>query len=89
MVAGTIQSCGVVATVAPTGSSIIVDILKNGTSVFGGNPKPTVATSSTSYAAVSTFSSAGVVVGDLLTAKVTQVDSNNIGQFVRASCTIQ
>lgn len=89
MIAGTIKSCGAVATIAPTGSAIIVDVLLNGTSIYGANPKTTVAISSTSYAAVSTFASAAVVVGDLLTFKVTQADSNTIGQYVRVSCTIQ
>ncbi len=89
MLAGTIQSCGVVATTAPTGTSIIVDVLYNGSSIFGANPKPTVATSSTTYAAVSTFSTSAVTVGGLITFKVTQVDTNNVGQFVRATCLIQ
>ena len=83
---GTLSKCGVAAVVAPTGSSIIVDLLKNGTSVFGGNPKPTVATSSTSYSSVTTFNTASVAEGDLLIGKVTQADSNGVGQFVTLKC---
>ena len=89
MVAGTVTSCGVVATTAPTGTAIIVDVLKNGTSIYGANPKTTVALASTTYAAVSVFATTALAVGDLLTFKITQVDSNAIGQFVRVTCLIQ
>jgi hypothetical protein len=89
MNAGTIQACGSVATIAPTGAAMIVDVLKNGMSIFGANPKTTVAVSSTAYAEVTVFSSASVAKGDLITAKLTQADSNSVGQFVRVTCSIQ
>lgn len=84
--AGTLSKCGIIATTAPTGSAIIIDLLKNGSSVFGANPKPTVTLNSTTYAAVTTFGTTAVAEGDALVAKVTQADSNSVGQFVTLKC---
>jgi hypothetical protein len=85
MAALLLSSCRIVATVAPGGSSMIVDLLLNGTSVFGGNPKPTVSVGSTSVATYSTFATSSVGVNDILTAKLIQIDSG-VGGGDGAGC---
>lgn len=76
--AGTIEEVEVTMGAAPTGSSVIFDVNKNGTTIFTtqGN-RPTVATSSQSDTATPDVTT--LVDGDYLTVDIDQVDSNSVG----------
>ena len=65
---------------APTGSALIVDILKNGTTIY--STKPQFAISSQTMTA-GTISSGSFVAGDRITFKITQIGSTASGQGVR------
>jgi hypothetical protein len=71
---------------APTGSSVIIDVLKNGTSIFATTPanRPTIAVSG--FTAVSGApDTTAVASGEYLTVSCTQADSN----LVAADLTVQ
>lgn len=64
---------------APTGASVIIDILKNGTTIYtGGSGRPTITDSSfvdtTSVPAVTSFSA-----GDYFTVDIIQIGSSTAG----------
>lgn len=64
---------------APTGSAIIVDVNKNGTTIHsGGTGRATIAASSTT-GTTTTFSTATLTTGDYLTVDVDQKGSSNAG----------
>ena len=65
---------------APTGAAIIVDILKNGTTIY--STKPQFAISAQAMTA-GTISSGSFVAGDRITFKITQIGSSTNGQGVR------
>ena len=65
---------------APTGSALIVDILKNGTTIY--STKPQFAISAQTMTA-GTISSGSFVAGDRITFKITQIGSSANGQGVR------
>lgn len=78
MKAGTIIDVRVRLGTAPTGSSVIFDVNKNGSTIFTTQgDRPTVATSSQTDTAVPNVTS--VADGDYLTVDVDQVDSNSVG----------
>ena len=59
---------------APTGAAIIVDVLKNGTTLFtGGTDRPQIAISGFTDTGVPAVTS--VAAGDYLTVSVTQIGS--------------
>lgn len=63
---------------APVGSSIIVDVLKNGTTLFtGGTDRPTIAAGTYTDTGVPAVTS--LVAGDYLTVSVVQIGSSTPG----------
>jgi hypothetical protein len=81
---GQIINAEAVVGTAPTGSTLIVDLLLNGTSVFGANAKPTIAAGATvSSNAVTPTQDSTVVTrfttGDVISLSVTQVGSTVAG----------
>lgn len=71
----TIESITFYVNVAPTGSGIIVDILKNGSSIMGGTPI-TLPAGNTFVTVANTTS---LTAGDLIKADITQVGSTVSG----------
>lgn len=81
IVGGTYQISSIAAMVAeaPTGSSIILDVNKNGTTIFGTQAnRPTISAESTA-ASVGAFSVSSVTTGDYVTVDVDQVGSSTPG----------
>ena len=71
---------------APTGSSVIVDVNKNATTIFTTpGDRPTIATSATADSAIPNVTT--LAAGDILTVDVDQKDSNDVASdllvFVR------
>jgi hypothetical protein len=66
---------------APTGASLIIDINKNGTSLWNTNPgnRPTIAAGDTSASGTS-FDTTSLVEGDILT-----IDTDQVGSTVSGS----
>lgn len=83
--ASTINKCFIAAGTAPTGASLIVDVLKNGTSIFGGGTKLVLAAAATS-GTQSTFATTALAEGDVLTATITQVGSTITGKDIGVVC---
>jgi hypothetical protein len=80
--------CFAAAKTGPTGSALIVDILNNGTSIFGVSKLQIAAGQTTGN--TSTFSSAASIAeADLLTISITQVGSSTPGQYVTITCRLQ
>lgn len=78
MVACTIIDVRVRLATQPTGSSVIFDVHKNGTTIFTTQAnRPTVATSSNTDTAVPDVTA--VADGDYVTVDIDQIDSNGIG----------
>jgi hypothetical protein len=82
--AGQVLNALAVVGTAPTGASLIVDVLLNGTSVFGANAKPTIAVSTTVSSNGQTPVLNALVdtrfdVGDVLSLSVTQIGSTVAG----------
>ncbi len=84
----TLSKCYIASgsTSAPTGADLIVDVLKNGTSVFGGNPKLTLTDGSTGVLSVSTFATTAFAENDKITVNITQIGSSVPGQNIEAVC---
>lgn len=84
---GEIVGVNAVVGTAPTGAALIFDVLKNGTTIFSTNPKPTVAISATTAplaapdpAVAGGAAAAGrFVTGDVLSLSITQVGSTVAG----------
>jgi len=66
---------------APTGAKLIVDIEKNGTSIY--STRPEFATSATSLTAGVLGATAVFISGDRITFKVDQIGSSEPGEGVR------
>jgi len=76
--AGTLLTVRASVGTAPTGATIIVDVFKNGTTVFtGGSGRPTIATSG--FTATGTPAVTSVAAGDYFTISITQVGSTVAG----------
>jgi len=84
----TLSKCYIASgsTSAPTGADLIVDVLKNGTSVFGANPKLTLTDGSTGVLSVTTFATTAFVENDKITVNITQIGSTLPGQNIEAVC---
>lgn len=82
----TLSKCYIAANTAPTGASLIVDVKKNGTSVFGGNPKLTLTAGSTGVLSVTAFATTAFAENDKITVDITQIGSLIAGQDVEAVC---
>lgn len=84
--AATILGVTLTVNTAPTGASIIVDVNKNGTTIFTtqGN-RPTIAASSFSTASEATgFSISSIAAGDYITFDIDQVGSTIAGSDLTA-----
>jgi hypothetical protein len=77
---GTFEGEVGVMDIAGTGSTVIVDIEKNGVSIY--SQKPTFF-DSTTFITAGTITTSGFVTGDKVTFKVTQVGSTTAGQGLR------
>ena len=75
----TVQEVRLAVDVAPTGAALIVDILKNGTTMFSTVAKPQIAAGATSGTSAAPDVTA-IAVGDKITAEVTQIGSTNAGE---------
>lgn len=85
---GQVLGAGAVVGTAPTGASVIVDVLNGGNSVFGANPKPTIAATATSSATVAETdlgATSRFVKGDVLSLSVTQIGSGTAGSDLDVS----
>lgn len=88
---GTFTIVGVYAMVntAPTGASLIVDVNKNGTTIYGTQAnRPTIAVS-TNGAAGGTASVTSVTTGDYLTVDIDQIGSTVAGSNLVVSIRLQ
>lgn len=86
----TIQKCYLTAKIPPVGSNLVVDILKNGVSIFpAGNGNKLNLTPSGGVTSVTSFFSSSLSENDLLTVSVLQVGSTFQGQDVTATCKMQ
>ena len=79
-------------TTAPTGSPIVIDLLKNGVSVYNGASRPTidVGTTSTINSSVSTSFTSDtfdIAQGDVLSVNITQVGSTIKGTALKCFLT--
>jgi hypothetical protein len=80
----TIAKCYIAAKTAPVGSDLIVDIQKNGVSVFGAQ-KLVLPAGQTLGSTVS-FSAPALAEGDTLTTVITQVGATTPGKDVSVAC---
>jgi hypothetical protein len=67
--------------VAPTGSSVDVDVLKNGTTIFSGGNEPSIA-AGTLVDTSTTFATTALASGDFLTVDITAVGSTTPGEYL-------
>jgi hypothetical protein len=67
---------------APTGAKVIVDVKKNGSTIFTSSPKPEIAISAFS-GSVSSIDDDDWNDGDYLTIQITQVGSTIPGEYLR------
>ena len=74
-----IQTVAAMVNTAPTGASVIVDVNKNGTTIYGTQAnRPTIAVSATS-ATVGAHTATTVTDGDYLTVDIDQIGSTVAG----------
>lgn len=75
--AATVLSVRASVGTAPTGSSLIVDVLKNGTTLWNVTPanKPAIAISGFTSGAVANMDTTAISAGDYLTLDITQIGS--------------
>lgn len=84
----TFRECIVYAKTAPTGASLLVDINKNGTSIFGA-PKITLPAGSNGPVVATNFASPPTAVRlDRLTVDIDQIGSGTAGQDVTVTCVL-
>lgn len=84
-----IQTIAAMVGTAPTGAAVIVDVNKNGTSIFGTQAnRPTVAVSANA-AVVGAFTATTVTVGDYLTIDVDQIGSTVAGSDLVVAVRLQ
>lgn len=82
----TLTKCYIAANTAPTGANLILDVKKNGTSVFGANPKLTLTAGSTGVLSVTVFGTTAFAENDKISVDITQIGSLIAGQDVEAVC---
>lgn len=79
----TVVKCWIYAKTAPTGSSLICDILDNGTSIWAATPANRITLPSGQNTASQTaFDTTTLVAGDILTCDIDQVGSTIAGQDI-------
>ncbi len=84
---GKITVCKAVAKTAPVGAAVLIDIQRNGTSIFGAT-KLTIPAGSTAVATRKTFAAAALAEDDLLTVDITQVGSTAPGKNISVVCKV-
>jgi hypothetical protein len=85
--AGTLKRCAASAKTGPTDADIIIDILKNGASVFGGTKL--VISAGATFGTQTTFSDTAVTLDSLYTVNMDQVGATAKGKDVTATCLIE
>ncbi len=86
----TIVSCAAYANTAPTGASVIVDVNKNGTTVFTTvGHRPTIAISAHDSGLVTNMDITAVAAGDLVTFDIDQVGSTIAGADLTVTVEVQ
>lgn len=83
----TIVSPSILAKIAPTGADLIIDIKKNGVSIFSTKPKILAGQTSDDGGAV--LSTTTVANGDILTYDITQVGSTVRGSDITVGLTFR
>lgn len=86
--AGTITGCRIYVRTAPVGASLIVDILKNGTSIYPTSAKPTI-TSGNNLSSVAVPDTTSIAAGDIFEISITQVGSTTPGADLVVNIDIQ
>lgn len=81
------QRCYFSSKTAPVGASLAVDVKKNGTtSIFGADPKPTLASGVTGPSLFTITSPLALVAGDYLTIDITSIGTTTAGLDVTLVC---
>lgn len=75
------------ATTAPTGSAMILDIEKNGTTIYTTKPQFAIAATTMTPGTLKTDGTEDFVSGDVITFKITQIGSTIAGQAVKFTLT--
>ncbi len=86
--AGTITGIRTYVRIAPTGASLIVDVLKNGVSVYPTSPKPTI-TAGNNLSSVAVPDTTTIAAGDIFEISITQVGSTVKGSDLLINIDIQ
>jgi hypothetical protein len=88
--ASTILSCRASVGTPPTGTSLIVDVNKNGTTIFTTQAnRPTIAVSGSTSGAVTNMNIATLSAGDYLTVDVDQIGSTVPGADLTVTVTLE
>jgi hypothetical protein len=86
---GQLTACYIDAGTVPTGASLIVDIHRNGTTIFPASPKLVFPDGGAGPIKTNVFAQTALAEFDVLTVDIDQVGSSDAGQDVSAVCTIQ
>lgn len=73
------------ASVAPTGAALIIDVTKNGTSIYSALPQFAISATTLSAGTLKTDGTEDFVSGDVIVFKITQVGSTEPGEGVKFS----
>lgn len=84
--ATSLKRCYIAAKTAPQGADLIVDILRNGTSVFNASPKLVLPAGNAGPVSTASFNNPSLAENDIVTVNITQVGSTNQGKDVTAVC---
>jgi hypothetical protein len=86
--AGTITGIRTYVRTAPVGASLIVDVLKNGVSVYPTSAKPTI-TSGTNLSSVAVPDTTTIAAGDIFEISITQIGSTTAGADLLVNIDVQ
>jgi hypothetical protein len=86
---GQLTACYIDAKTVPTGASLIIDINRNGTTIFPGSPKLVFPDGGSGPIKTNVFAQTALAELDVLTVDIDQVGSTDAGQDVSAVCVIQ
>jgi len=86
--AGTITGVRTYVRIAPTGSSLIVDVLQNGVSIFPTSAKPEI-TAGNNLSSVAVPDTTAIAAGDIFEISITQVGSTVKGSDLLINIDIQ
>lgn len=79
-----LTKCYIAAKSSPSGASLIVDVLKNGTSIFGASGF--ALTAGSTLAVTTTLTNPHVLEADILTISILQIGAITPGQAVTVTC---